>query len=62
MAPTKPSIEPAQSCTWADLMTGRQSLSLGADAYKAILFDAGLTVVGEDVDEGENHYYEAAKS
>lgn len=53
---------PAQSCTWADLLTGRQSLSLGAEAYKAVLSDAGLILVAKDLDEGENHYYEAAKS
>lgn len=52
---------PAQSCTWADLLTGRQSLSLGTDAYRAVLSDAGLIVVGQRVDEGENHYYEAAR-
>ncbi len=52
---------PAQICTWADLSTGRTSLSLGADAYRAVLLDAGLTLVGEYVDEGENHYFEATK-
>ncbi len=31
---------PAQSCMWADLTTGRQSLSLGADAYKTVLSNA----------------------
>lgn len=52
---------PAQSCTWADLLTGRQSLSLGAEAYKAVLSDAGLTLVGEHLDEGENHYYDTCR-
>jgi len=52
---------PVQACTWADLSTGRTSLSLGANAYTAALVDAGLTLVGEHVDEGENHYYEATK-
>lgn len=52
---------PAQACTWTDLSTGRTSVSLGANAYKAVLADAGLTLVGEYVDEWENHYYEAAK-
>ena len=50
---------PAQPCTWADLLTGRQSQSLGAEVYKSILADAGLTLVGESDDEGDNHYFEA---
>ncbi len=50
---------PAQSCTWMDLLTGHQSLSLGADAYKAVLSDAGLTLLGEHLDEGDNHYYDS---
>ncbi len=52
---------PAQSCMWADLSTGRQSLSLGAEAYKAILADADMILVGEYLDEADNHYYEAVK-
>ena len=52
---------PAQSCTWTDILTGRESLSLGADAYKAIIADAGLTLVGEDSDEGDNHYYDTCR-
>ena len=52
---------PAQSCTWTDILTGRESLSLGADAYKAIIADAGLTLVGEHSDEGDNHYYDACR-
>ena len=52
---------PAQSCTWTDILTGRESLSLGADAYKAIIADAGLTLVGEHSDEGDNHYYDTCR-
>ena len=52
---------PAQSCTWTDILTGRESLSLGADAYKAIIADAGLTLVVEHSDEGDNHYYDACR-
>jgi 2-polyprenyl-3-methyl-5-hydroxy-6-metoxy-1,4-benzoquinol methylase len=52
---------PARVCTWADATTGRASWSLGAEAYKAELARAGLTVVGEYEDEGENHYYDAVK-
>ena len=52
---------PAQSCTWTDILTGRESLSLGADTYKAIIADAGLTLVGEHSDEGDNHYYDTCR-
>ena len=36
-------------------------VSLGIDGYKAAIDDAGLTLVGEYLDEGENHYYDARK-
>ena len=52
---------PAQSCTWTDILTGRESLSLGADAYKAIIADARLNLVGEHSDEGDNHYYDMCR-
>lgn len=50
---------PLQSVTWKDLMTGRESVSLGDEAYRRAFDDAGLKVVGEYVDEGGNHYYDA---
>ena len=40
-------------------MTGLESVSLGAAEYQAVLLEAGLTLVNEYVDEGENHYYDA---
>jgi hypothetical protein len=49
---------PALACTWADAVTGRQSLSLGAKSYTAVLSDANLVLIGEHIDEGDNHYYE----
>lgn len=49
---------PAQRCTWTDVLTGKQSRSLGAEEYKAAFSEAGLTLVGEHEDEGENHYYD----
>jgi 2-polyprenyl-3-methyl-5-hydroxy-6-metoxy-1,4-benzoquinol methylase len=52
---------PSQSCTWNDLMTGRQSRSLGAPAYLAILSQSGLALSGEYTDEGQNHYYSAIR-
>lgn len=48
---------PRQACEWDDAMTGRPSLSLGADRYRRVAEAAGLTVVGETEDEGESHYF-----
>ena len=48
---------PAQACEWADVLTGRTSVSLGADAYRRLVEDAGLELTGEADDEGDNHYY-----
>lgn len=53
---------PEQACTWTDVLTGRTSLSLGAERYRATLAAAGLTPVGELEDEGKNHYYDAKKA
>lgn len=52
---------PPDACSWIDVLTGRRSLSLGADEYKVILEGTGLALVGEHVDEGDNHYYDARK-
>jgi 2-polyprenyl-3-methyl-5-hydroxy-6-metoxy-1,4-benzoquinol methylase len=52
---------PVSVCTWTDMLTGHESLSLGGEAYKAALSDAGLTLVGEYVDEGDNHYFDACR-
>jgi len=51
---------PAEPCTWTDVLTGRPSLSLGAEAYRAVLSAAGLTVLAASLDEGDNHYYDAS--
>jgi hypothetical protein len=48
---------PQAPLEWLDAMTNRQSQSLGAHTYERLLRDAGLTLVGEAEDEGENHYY-----
>jgi SAM-dependent methyltransferase len=53
---------PTQVATWDDLLTGRQSVSLGEEAYEAILSGVGLRLIEEFVDEGGNHYYLASKS
>jgi hypothetical protein len=52
---------PVEVGTWPDSLTGRPSVSIGIDGYKGVIDDAGLTLVGEYVDEGENHYYDARK-
>jgi SAM-dependent methyltransferase len=52
---------PYQICAWSDLMTGRESRSLGKSAYATILSEAGLALVGNYTDEGESHYYHARK-
>jgi SAM-dependent methyltransferase len=53
---------PWQVGTWADNSTGRESVSLGGAAYRALLDDTGLTLLHEHEDEGENHYYDTIKS
>jgi SAM-dependent methyltransferase len=50
---------PAVPATWIDVMTNLESVSLGAEIYRELLRDAGLTISAEYEDEGENHYYDA---
>ena len=52
---------PAQVCSWNDVLTGRESVSLGRDEYVRLIEAAGLTVVGEFEDEGNNYYYSAIR-
>src|ERR1700719_1799279 len=52
---------PREQVTWEDALSGRESISLGLEAYQKILRAEGLDLVGEDADEGENHYYFALK-
>ncbi|HEX5437791.1 MAG TPA: class I SAM-dependent methyltransferase [Gemmatimonadaceae bacterium] len=52
---------PCQACDWRDSMTGLPSESLGAEAYRRLLETAGLVLLDETDDEGENHYYMARK-
>jgi SAM-dependent methyltransferase len=46
---------------WTDVMTRRMSISLGAEEYRRILQSHGLALEPEVDDEGENHYYFAAR-
>lgn len=52
---------PRQACEWVDNLTGRNSVSLGAQEYRRLIHAAALEVVGESEDEGENYYYYARK-
>jgi len=47
----------AKPAVWNDVMTGVESVSLGAEEYKKLLGTAGISVVEEYEDIGENHYY-----
>lgn len=52
---------PREVCRWNDTLTGRASMSLGADAYAAYLTSVGLQLDNCRSDEGGNNYYEASK-
>jgi 2-polyprenyl-3-methyl-5-hydroxy-6-metoxy-1,4-benzoquinol methylase len=52
---------PKQSVTWQDSLTGRTSLSLGAERYQELVRLEGLVLEGERSDEGDNHYYLVSK-
>jgi SAM-dependent methyltransferase len=52
---------PRETCEWKDVLTGRQSSSLGEQEYQRLLQASGLFLVGCHVDEGVNNYYDAAK-
>lgn len=52
---------PRQECEWADILTGRRSVSLGAEAYAQILAEVGMELLEQFQDEGDNHYFLAAK-
>ena len=53
---------PCQLCRWEDNWTGRESVSLGAETYTAILAQARLSVSGHYLDEGDNYYFAAIKN
>jgi hypothetical protein len=47
---------------WMDAMTGRRSVSLGAEKYKELLSVSGFSLLEEFIDEGENYYFSAVKA
>jgi SAM-dependent methyltransferase len=51
----------AEPHVWNDIMTGLESISLGAEAYRKLLEDAGISVAEEYEDVGENRYFDAVK-
>jgi SAM-dependent methyltransferase len=51
----------AEPHIWNDAMTGLGSISLGAEEYRRLLRDAGISVAEEYEDVGENHYFDALK-
>lgn len=52
---------PSQVCRWSDNLTGRMSISLGAEEYGRRARAAGLVLGREWDDEGQNHYYAFVK-
>lgn len=52
---------PYQICTWKDLLTGRDSISLGREAYLIALQRNGFTLIEEFSDDGGNHHFSAIK-
>ncbi len=46
---------------WNDVMTGLESVSLGAEEYRRLLGQVGISVAAEYEDVGENHYFDAFK-
>ncbi len=52
----------AQPHVWNDIMTGLESVSLGADQYRALLGASGITILREFEDIGQNHYYDAVRN
>jgi hypothetical protein len=42
-------------------MAGVESRSLGAEKYKGIFSSAGLSLIGNNTDEGDNYYYYTKK-
>jgi SAM-dependent methyltransferase len=51
----------ADPLVWNDAMTGLESRSLGGAEYRRLLSAVGLCVTSEYEDEGQNHYFDAAK-
>jgi SAM-dependent methyltransferase len=53
---------PSQICTWLDGMTDSRSFGLGHAAYEKALESVSMSLIGTQMDEGENHYYFVRKA
>jgi SAM-dependent methyltransferase len=51
----------AKPAVWNDVMTGLESISLGAGEYRKLLGAAGISVTEEYEDAGQNHYFDGFK-
>ena len=51
----------AKPAVWNDVMTGLESISLGAEEYRKLLGAAGISVTEEYEDAGQNHYFDGFK-
>lgn len=51
-------VKPA---VWNDVMTGLESISLGAEEYRKLLGGVGILVAEEYEDAGENHYFDCLR-
>ncbi len=52
---------PTEKGNWKDVITGRESISLGKQAYTKALENAGFQLLGTMADEGGGNYYNAHK-
>jgi 2-polyprenyl-3-methyl-5-hydroxy-6-metoxy-1,4-benzoquinol methylase len=52
---------PQQACEWEDNLTGKTSVSLGAQEYRRLIQAADLDVFAESEDEGQNYYFSVRK-
>ncbi len=53
---------PAEPHIWTDVMTGLESISLGAEEYRSQLVAVAISVTSEYEDVGRNHYFCALKT
>jgi len=53
---------PWQRHEWNDSLTKRRSYSVGAAEYRRFLEEAGLQLLRDDIDDGDNYYYFAQRS
>lgn len=51
----------AEPAVWNDVMTGLESISLGAVQYRNLLGAGGLSIADEYEDAGQNHYFDVCK-